>query len=145
MNLLSNALKFTLKGVIKVKFDLSDYDENVPKDITKRQSKVSKEEDLNLALEKQKTLKKKLLIEIEDTGIGIKQTDLSKLFKYFGRLKDSQHINRKGTGLGLNITRKIVQSMNGEIKIESEYRKGTKFSMYVIIEVENEKYKPVVD
>ena len=35
--------------------------------------------------------------------------------------------------------------MNGEIKIESEYRKGTKFSMYVIIEVENEKYKPVVD
>ena len=52
MNLLSNALKFTLKGVIKVKFDLSDYDENVPKEITKRQSKVSKEEDLNLALEK---------------------------------------------------------------------------------------------
>ena len=70
---------------------------------------------------------------------------MSKLFKYFGRLKDSQQINKKGTGLGLNITRQIIHSMNGEIEIESEYRKGTKFSMFVIIEVPNENYKPEQD
>jgi signal transduction histidine kinase len=54
------------------------------------------------------TIKKKLLISIQDTGIGIKKIDLSKLFKYFGKLNDNQKINTKGTGLGLMISRKIV-------------------------------------
>jgi hypothetical protein len=92
-----------------------------------------------------KLVKRKLLIEIEDTGIGIKNEDLSKLFKYFGKLKDTQSINKKGTGLGLNISRRIVQSMGGEISISSELKKGTKFSIYVMVGIKNEFYQKGVE
>jgi hypothetical protein len=62
------------------------------------------------------------------------------LFKYFGKLKDQHNINKKGTGLGLNISKRIVESMGGEVTVESTVDKGTKFSMYVIIQVnENPK------
>ncbi len=54
-------------------------------------------------------------IVIEDTGMGIKQSDLNKLFKHFGKLKDKKKLNTKGTGLGLNISKKIVESMGGTI------------------------------
>jgi signal transduction histidine kinase len=82
-------------------------------------------------------LKKWLKIEIEDTGIGIKTQDLNKLFKYFSMLKDDHKINTKGTGLGLNITKRIVESMGGQIAVESKVNKGTKFNMRVIIQIKN--------
>ena len=72
-----------------------------------------------------------MIITIEDTGLGIKKEDLQKLFKHFGKLKDKKKINEKGTGLGLNISRRIVESMGGTINVESEYKKGTKFTMIV--------------
>jgi signal transduction histidine kinase len=72
--------------------------------------------------------------------MGIKKKDLSKLFKYFGKLNDTQKINTKGTGLGLMISRKIVQSMGGEINIESEVNNGTKFNISVNIQVKNPLY-----
>ena len=72
MNLLSNALKFTQKGYISMIFDLEEVDEAKAKEV-----------------KNVKLVKRKLLIEIEDTGIGIKNEDLSKLFKYFGKLKDT--------------------------------------------------------
>ena len=58
-----------------------------------------------------------MMIVIEDTGLGIKKDDLQKLFKYFGKLKDKKKINQKGTGLGLNITRRIVEAMGGTIEV----------------------------
>jgi signal transduction histidine kinase len=88
-------------------------------------------------------VQKKLNIIIEDTGVGIKETDLNKLFKYFGKLKDQHNVNKKGTGLGLNISKRIVESMGGEVTVESIVDKGTKFSMYVIIQV-NEDPKTTV-
>ena len=78
---------------------------------------------------------KQLNIEIEDTGVGMKARDLKKLFKTFGKLNDTHKINKNGTGLGLNITKKIVQSMDGEVRVESEEGKGTKFIIYVILAV----------
>ena len=72
-----------------------------------------------------------MMITIEDTGLGIKKDDLQKLFKHFGKLKDKKKINEKGTGLGLNISRRIVESMGGTIIVESEYIRGTKFTMIV--------------
>jgi signal transduction histidine kinase len=89
----------------------------------------SKHVDISLKVQK------KLNIIIEDTGVGIKESDLSKLFKYFGKLKDTSNINKKGTGLGLNISKRIVESMGGEVSVESTVGKGTKFSMFVIIQV----------
>ncbi len=85
-------------------------------------------------------IKKKMKIIIEDTGMGIKQQDLKKLFKHFGKLKDKKKLNTKGTGLGLNISKKIVESMGGSISVESEYRKGTKFIMVVNIQIRNTNF-----
>lgn len=45
---------------------------------------------------------------MKDTGLGIKEEDKPKLFKLFGKLEDTAHINTSGIGLGLNICKKIV-------------------------------------
>jgi K+-sensing histidine kinase KdpD len=52
-------------------------------------------------------------------------------------LKDDHKINTKGTGLGLNITKRIVESMGGQITVESQVNKGTKFNMRVMIQIKN--------
>lgn len=62
---------------------------------------------------------KRLHIDVEDTGIGISSSEISKLFKYFGKLNDPHNLNKKGTGLGLNISKKIVNSMGGQISVQS--------------------------
>jgi signal transduction histidine kinase len=54
-----------------------------------------------------------------DTGIGMRQEDLQKLFKFFGTLSKSKDINRGGMGLGLSISKLIVNSLGGEISVES--------------------------
>lgn len=50
---------------------------------------------------------------VEDTGNGIGEENLTKLFKLFGKLDDDLKLNNNGTGLGLNITKRIVQTMGG--------------------------------
>ena len=70
-------------------------------------------------------------IQIKDTGVGIPNEDIDKLFKLFGKAKDVNKLNKKGTGLGLTICKKIVESMGGKISIESVYGKGTTFKMQV--------------
>lgn len=72
-----------------------------------------------------------LLTEIEDTGVGINDDDLRKLFKHFGKLKCSKQINSNGMGLGLSISKQIVEQLNGEIKVQSKAGQGTKFSFTV--------------
>lgn len=67
----------------------------------------------------------------------MKARDLKKLFKTFGKLQDTHKINKSGTGLGLNISKRIVNSMDGEINVESEENVGTKFLIYVILAVKN--------
>ncbi|MBP7795155.1 MAG: response regulator [Elusimicrobiales bacterium] len=66
-------------------------------------------------------------IECSDTGIGMKEDDVKKLFNEFVRIKNEYTRNIEGSGLGLSIVKKIVLLYNGEIKVESEYLKGTKF------------------
>ena len=111
MNMMSNALKFTNSGWISVTFELEDLPAQSPlltksgkyndksllnNSQTSRSGTVtrtvrfeendqevkSKHVDISLKVQK------KLNIIVEDTGVGIKETDLSKLFKYFGKLKD---------------------------------------------------------
>jgi two-component system, NtrC family, sensor kinase len=65
-------------------------------------------------------------ITIADTGTGIEKDDLKRIFDPFFTTKDPD----KGTGLGLSVSLRIVESMGGEIKVESELGKGTKFEIY---------------
>jgi signal transduction histidine kinase len=64
-------------------------------------------------------------IKVVDSGIGIKDEDKPKLFKIFGRLHNSSHINSEGVGLGLTICKAIVEQLGGSITLESEYGVGT--------------------
>ncbi len=98
-NLLSNAIKFTETGEIHLK--------------------VSKSEEIEL-----QTV---LRFEIADTGIGIDETQKARLFQPFTQADISTTRLYGGTGLGLAICKEIVEMMNGEIGVESEIGKGSRF------------------
>ncbi len=68
---------------------------------------------------------KNIIVEIEDTGVGIPQENISKVFEPFYTTKGVG----EGTGLGMSISYKIIESHNGKINIESEVGKGTKFTI----------------
>ncbi|MBR2179851.1 MAG: response regulator [Selenomonadaceae bacterium] len=78
-----------------------------------------------------------------DTGIGIKEEDLPKLFSKFQRLDLQKNRTVEGTGLGLSITIKLVKMMSGELKVESEYGKGSTFT--IILPQKVEKYEAIGD
>lgn len=102
-NLLSNAVKYTKEGsvTLKVFFKWLDGD------------------------------RIELCFSVKDTGIGIKDEDLSKLFNSFKRLELSKNRNIEGTGLGLNITKQLVELMHGTITVESEYGRGSTFTVSI--------------
>ena len=60
-----------------------------------------------------------LSCDVEDSGLGIKKNDLDKLFRFFGCLTKTRDINRGGMGLGLTISKMIIQQLNGEVECES--------------------------
>lgn len=70
-----------------------------------------------------------LKIQVDDTGIGIRQQDMPKLFRNFERLDLEENRNVEGTGLGLAITYRLVQQMNGSITARSEYGIGSTFTV----------------
>ncbi|MGN0140656.1 MAG: ATP-binding protein, partial [Roseburia sp.] len=99
-NFLSNAVKYTKEG--KVTFSL-DYEE------------ISNEQI-------------QLVISVADTGIGIREEDLGKLFESFTRIEEKRNRNIEGTGLGLNLTKNLVDLMGGKVSVESTYGKGSCFT-----------------
>ena len=105
MNLLSNAVKYTNKGSIKLQIEAINFGN-----------------------------KTTLTFKVIDTGIGIKKTDYDKLFKKFERL-DQEQGNIQGTGLGLTITKKLVDMLGGKISFESVYQKGTTFTIVIDQEI----------
>jgi signal transduction histidine kinase len=64
---------------------------------------------------------------VKDTGIGIREEDIKKLFSDYNQVDTRANREIEGTGLGLSITKKFVELMDGEISVESEYGKGTTF------------------
>jgi len=101
INLVGNSIKFTAKGSVVIRLKRRNYNEN--KNILD------------------------LLIEISDTGSGIAQEEQEIIFEPFQQ-KEGQSVKvYGGTGLGLTITKKIVEMMNGSISLESQIDKGTVF------------------
>lgn len=100
VNLLTNAIKYTKEGYVSFNvFAITD------KDICR------------------------LVISVEDSGIGIKSEAIPKLFSKFERLDVEKQITIEGTGLGLAITKRLVELMNGKIVVQSVYGKGSKFTV----------------
>ncbi len=73
----------------------------------------------------------KLKCKVQDTGIGIKQEDISRLFESFEQADSKRNREIEGTGLGLAIVKNLVSMMDGKILVESEYGKGSTFSFEI--------------
>lgn len=69
-----------------------------------------------------------LEFKVQDTGIGIKQEDLSKLFAEFERIEEDRNRNIEGTGLGMSITTQLLERMDSQLQVESVYGEGSVFS-----------------
>ncbi len=83
----------------------------------------------------------KLVISISDTGRGIKQDQIDKLFNKFERLEEDKNTTVEGTGLGLAITKRLVEMMGGKIVVQSEYGEGSTFTIYLTQEIRKAVHK----
>ena len=101
INLLSNAVNYTEKGHVS----LSVFGETLGED------------EVNL------------IIEVADSGKGIRQEEMNQLFEDYARLDTAKNIGVEGTGLGLAITRGFVDTLNGKIDVRTEYGKGSVFTV----------------
>jgi signal transduction histidine kinase/ActR/RegA family two-component response regulator len=94
--------------------------------------KFSKDCDVKVSVSNEsRTLKDRVHIKfmIEDTGLGMAEDDLKKIFKNFYQAKSNANQGYRGTGLGLSLTNKYVSILNGEISVISELNQGTTFDV----------------
>jgi len=70
-----------------------------------------------------------ITLSVEDTGMGIKPENIAIIFKAFRQVDTGLARVQEGTGLGLNITKKLVEMMDGSVDVKSEYGKGSKFTV----------------
>ncbi|HTG17235.1 MAG TPA: response regulator, partial [Blastocatellia bacterium] len=104
INLLSNALKFTQEGEVRVAAERAAGDH--------------------------------IRITVSDTGVGIADSDLTRIFEEFRQVGASGRGARSGTGLGLAITRRLVEMLGGRIDVSSRLGEGSEFAVTVPIEIE---------
>jgi len=119
-NFLSNAIKFTKEGKITVSVLI----------LKKGESLVKKLESLGLSWPGLKDIvpeADQLVLGVTDTGMGISEEQLSKLFNKFSQLEQTAASEKKGTGLGLVITKGISEAHGGKVGVFSELEKGSTF------------------
>jgi CheY-like chemotaxis protein len=118
-NLLSNALKFTEAGTVCLKAMCEEVN---PGEL-------------------------QVLFSVEDTGIGIKEEDYSKVFDSFGQVYSESTRQYDGSGLGVSICQRLLHLMNSRLHMESEFRKGTVFSFSVAFKraLHKERNLPLVN
>ena len=114
VNLLNNAVKYTHKGEITL------------------EAKSLPFEQENVA---------RISFVVKDTGIGIKEEDIQKLFIPFERIEEKRNRNIEGTGLGMNITMQLLALLDSKLIVESEYGKGSEFSFTLNQEIIN--FEPI--
>jgi signal transduction histidine kinase/CheY-like chemotaxis protein len=100
INLLGNAVKYTKAGSVEFNVSLDEITDNTAK----------------------------ITFEITDTGVGIREGDMNKLFQVFTRLDAVEQSHIEGSGLGLSIAGALANAMGGKIKVESKYGEGSTFS-----------------
>ena len=105
--------------------------------LTNNAIKYTQEGGIKLSLSYKKE-EQRLIVCVHDTGMGIKPEDMDRLFSSFQRLDETRNRNVEGTGLGLNITKQLVELMGGTIYVESEYGKGSCFTAEVVQEFVSE-------
>lgn len=101
-NILTNAVKYTKEGTIDLKI-----------------SCINKNNECSL------------IISVEDTGRGIKPENIDKLFNKFERMDEDRNTTTEGAGLGLAITKRLVEMMGGKIIVQSVFGSGSKFTVYL--------------
>ncbi|MGN0328610.1 MAG: ATP-binding protein [Lachnospira sp.] len=101
--------------------------------------KYTKEGTITLSISNETIAENQIMmtISVKDTGIGIRQEDLGKLFDSFTRVEEKRNRNIEGTGLGLNLTKNLVEMMGGQIYVESTYGKGSCFTAKIPQQVIN--------
>jgi two-component system, sensor histidine kinase len=70
----------------------------------------------------------KIVVSVQDTGIGILRKDQKKLFQTFSCIKSAFSMNQQGVGLGLCITKEIIEQFGGFIMLKSKFGKGSRFT-----------------
>ncbi len=115
INLINNAIKFTEKGSVDIAVNLEESDESSAK----------------------------IGFIITDTGIGIPEDSLSRIFEAFSQVDSSSTRNFGGTGLGLAISKELAELMGGSVHVESTESEGSCFSLSVVLEKQREVTKPV--
>ena len=78
-------------------------------------------------------------VAVADTGIGIKEEDISKLFTAFERIEEKRNRTIEGTGLGMNITQRLLSMMGSKLQVESVYGEGSIFSFEIEQKVVSEE------
>ncbi len=106
-NIAGNAVKFTNKGYIRLSVE----------------SEVLPGETGRMA---------KLIFKVKDTGIGIREEDIGKLFGVFNQVDTKRNRAVEGTGLGLSIAKNLCELMGGTIEVESVYEEGTTFTVTIL-------------
>lgn len=108
-NLLTNAVKYTDKGSVTLSVKCEQMDSNTTR----------------------------LRISVEDTGMGIKKENLKDLFSTFQRVNQEKNRNIEGTGLGLPISKQLIELMGGQIVVDSVYKTGSVFTIIVDQQIVN--------
>ncbi|MDY6339481.1 MAG: ATP-binding protein [Saccharofermentans sp.] len=107
MNLLTNAVKYTERGSVTLRMKNNGITDGSVK----------------------------LRVEVSDTGIGIKDEDLSKLFESFKRIEEKRNRHIEGTGLGISIVCKLLAMMDSKLEVESQYAIGSTFGFNLKLRV----------
>ncbi len=102
-NILTNAVKYTTEGSVT---------------LTAKGERVAADQIL-------------LRVSVTDTGMGIRKESLDDLFSSFKRVDEGENRNIEGTGLGLNISKQLIEMMGGRIYVDSVYHKGSTFTIEV--------------
>lgn len=117
INLANNAAKFTKQGKVELKFDFGELDNG----------------------------KINFLFSVEDTGIGIKEQDVEKIFQSFQQVDSKRNRNIEGTGLGLAICKQLLSLMDGSMSVKSVYGEGSCFSFELPLTVVDKRPALIIE